>query len=163
LLCGGNEMKIIRALQKLVPVLLVIVSIMLIIMLQFGFIFLMLALLPAGIVYFTDSDPHRNTFRTVFAVNLAATIPTLKPMFLSGLKFKHYDIDSTIADPKIWLFIYGAAIAGWCIIYVCRFVCRIVLSLQYEMSANHLARVQEKLLEEWGDPLREATANKAAK
>lgn len=153
-------MAIINTAQKLIPALLVIVSIMLIVMLQFGFIFLVIALLPSIAAYYADSDPTRTTFRTIFACNLAATIPTLTPIFSSGLKFKHYNVESIMANPKVWMMVYSGAAAGWCIIYLFRYVARLFLTFQYGYRASSLERAQKRLLEEWGDTIRESTEDK---
>ena len=150
-------MALLNKAQKLVPVLLILVSIMLIIMLQFGFIFLLLALLPSIAFYFVDGEPSRSTFRTIFAANLAATLPPLTPMFKSGLKFKHYEIGSVVGDPKVWLMIYGAAAIGWIIIYICRHVARAILAFQYEYRAASLERLQGRLVDEWGPQVRQLT------
>lgn len=143
--------------QKLILPLLIVVSLMLIVMLQFGFIFLMLAMLPSITIYFLDTDPHRATFRTVFACNLAATIPSLTPMFISGLKFKHYEVGTIIGDPRAWMLIYGGAAGGWVLIYLCRYLSRVGLTMQYELRASMQERLQERLLEEWGEPLKKFT------
>lgn len=150
-------MALLNTAQKLVPVLLIIVSLMLIVMLQFGFIFLLLALLPSIAAYFVDTDPSRPAFRTVFAANLAATLPSLTPMFKSGLKFKHYEVGGIIGDPKVWMLIYGSAAAGWCIIFICRQIARTMLAFQYEFRAASLERAQARLVDEWGTQVRQLT------
>lgn len=140
--------------QKLIVPLMVIVCMMLIAMLQFGFIFLVIALLPSIAAYCVDNDFERSTFRTIFACNLSATIPTLTPMFASGLKFKYFDVGGTIADPKVWAFIYGGAGVGFGMIYFGRGIGRIILTIKHKLQIGFLERSQEKLLEEWGDKVR---------
>ncbi len=147
-------MFLIRIGQKLIFPLMVIVCILLIGLLQLGFIFLILALLPSITAYFIDEDYDRTNFRTVFACNLAATIPTLTPMFISGLKLKHYDISSVIGSPQVWIFIYSGAAIGWCMINVSGHVARLVLDMQYKFRSASLEKTQVKLLEEWGDTIR---------
>lgn len=144
-------MFLIRIGQKFVVPLMVIVCIMLVIMLQFGFIFLVVALLPSIAAYFVDDSHDRSAFRTIFACNLAATLPTLTPMFISGLKFKHFEIGETVSDPKVWLFVYSGAAIGWGMIYFGRGIGRVVLTLKHKLQLTMLERSQAKLLEEWGD------------
>jgi hypothetical protein len=117
-------------------------------------------MLPSIAAYFVDKDADRITFRTIFACNLAATIPTLTPVFISGLKFKHYDITSTFARPDVWLFIYGGAAAGWCMIYFGSAVARAILEIQYKFRAASLEKAQERLLAEWGDSLQPKISKK---
>jgi hypothetical protein len=140
--------------QKLIFPLMVLVSILLIAMLQMGFIFLLIALLPSIAAYFVDDEHDRITFRTIFACNLAATIPSITPVFISGLKMKHYDVNSMIASPNIWLFIYSGAAIGWCMVYFGKYIARTILEIQYKIKIAYLEKIQERLLEEWGDSLK---------
>ncbi len=153
-------MFLIRIGQKLILPLMIIVVIMLIIMLQMGFVFLLLALLPSIAAYFVDTDGDRANFRTIFACNLAATIPSITPVFISGLKFKHYEVGGMIANPQIWLFIYGGALLGWGGIYFARHIARIVLEIQYRLRIIALERSQAKILEEWGDNVKQVVGEK---
>ncbi len=146
-------MFLLRIGQKLIKPLMLIVCILLVGILQLGFIFLLMALLPSIAAYFVDEDADRVTFRTIFACNLAATIPSLTPVFVSGLKLKHYDIGSIITSPNVWLFIYSAAATGWCMIHFGNHVARSFLEIQYKFRAASLERAQARLLEEWGDAL----------
>ena len=147
-------MFLIRIGQKLIVPLMVIVCIMLVIMLQLGFIFLIVALLPSIAAYFVDNGYERSAFRTIFACNLAATLPTLTPMFISGLKFKYFDIGQTVGDPKVWLFVYSGAALGWGMIYFGLGIGRVVLSIKHKLQVTMLEHAQARLLEEWGEEIR---------
>jgi len=146
-------MFLIRIGQKLIKPLMLIVCILLIIMLQFGFIFLVIALLPSIAAYYLDTDYDRSAFRTIFACNLAATLPTLSPMFVSGLKFKYFDIGQTVADPKVWLFVYSGAAIGWGMIYFGRGIGRVILTIKHKLKVTMLEHSQAKLVEEWGNQI----------
>lgn len=156
-------MFLLRIGQKLIIPLMIIVCLILIVVLQLGFIFLLIALLPSIAAYFVDEDSELSTFRTVFACNLAATLPALAPIFASGLKLKHYDIGSIISNPNVWLFIYSGAGIGWCMIYFGSHVARIFLEIQYKFRVSSLERAQTRLLEEWGDQVRQLSEPKPAK
>lgn len=149
--------------QKLITPLMIIVCILLIALLQLGFIFLILALLPSITAYFIDDDYDLTTFRTIFACNLAATIPTLTPMFISGLKLKHYEIGSIIGNPNVWIFIYGGAAVGWVMIHFSSQVARIILDIQYKLRRTSLEKTQVKILDEWGDNVKQLTEAKSSK
>ncbi len=156
-------MFLLRIGQKIVFPLMIIVSIVLIFVLKMGFIFLLIALLPSMAAYFVDEDSELTTFRTIFACNLAAVLPSITPVFIAGIKMKHYDIGSTIANPNVWLFIYGGAAVGWGMIYVGSYMANIILEIQYKFRAAALEKAQARLLEEWGDSIKPKTEDKGKK
>lgn len=140
--------------NKLLMPLLMILTPVLIVLLQFGFLFLLMGLLPTVVAYFIDHDKGKPLFKTVGACNLAAMLPTLLPMLQAGIRFKHYDHASLISNPNVWLVVYCGAAAGWCIIYLSRFVARFIVTLVYEYSVNSLEHQQKYLLEEWGQEIK---------
>lgn len=156
-------MFLLRIGQKLIFPLMIIVCILLIGILQLGFIFLLIALLPSIAAYFVDDEYDLATFRTIFACNLAATLPTLTPIFASGLKLKHYDISSIIGNPNVWLFIYSGAAIGWCMIHFSSQAAHAFLEIQYKFRAASLEKAQARLLEEWGDSVRPPPEKKDSK
>ena len=103
----------------------------LIFVLKIGFIFLLLALLPTIVAYYTDSDPKKSTFKVVGAGNLGATLPTLIPMLKGGMGTHRYDYVTVIEDPNVWMFVYLGAAAGWGLIYLCRYIARFVVTMSY--------------------------------
>lgn len=126
-----------------------------ILLLRSGFIFLLLAMLPAVMAYYMDHTEDKSMFKTVLACNFAATLPTLMPMLQSS---KHYDIGNVMSTPMVWLFVYGGAAAGWCLIFLCRLVSRLFIVLIYEYKIAALERVQKKLVDEWGIQIQKNTA-----
>ncbi len=156
-------MFLLRIGQKFIPLLMILSGILLILVLKMGFIFLLIAILPSIAAYFVDDDPDLTTFRTIFACNLAAILPTITPVFIAGLKFKHYDIDSIIASPNVWLFIYGAAAIGWVMIHFGSHTARAFLEIQYKFRAASLEKSQVRLLEEWGDSIKYLVEDKNKK
>jgi len=134
--------------------LLLVVGLALVVLLQFGFIFLLLALLPSIVAFFIDRDPGKPTSKIVFACNLAATMPSLMPMIDAGIKFRHYDTSLTLSNPSTWLIVYSGAAAGWCLIYLCRYVARFTVTLLYEYNITMLEGQQKRLIEEWGQQIK---------
>lgn len=124
-----------------------------IVVLQIGFIFLILALMPTIVAFYTDTDRKRSIFKIVGSGNLAATLPTLIPMLKDAMRMKHYDIESVITDPMMWMFIYMGAAAGWAMIYICRFISRFVVTMTYEYNITNLKKQQKKLVDEWGEDI----------
>jgi cell division protein FtsW (lipid II flippase) len=125
-----------------------------IVLLRFGFIFLLLALLPTVVAYYIDRERRRPAFKTVGACNLAATLPTLAPMIRAGIAMKQYDISSVLHDATVWLFVYTGAALGWCLVFLCRFVARFIVTLSYEYNINSLEHTQKRLVEEWGQQIK---------
>lgn len=138
--------------------LLMIVSIALIVLLQFGFIFLLLALLPSVVAFYVDTAPGKPAFKTVLACNLAATLPSLMPMLMpmleAGIKFRHYDTSTTLGNASTWLLVYSGAAAGWCLIYLCRYIARFTVMLFYEYNIATLEGQQKRLIDEWGQQIK---------
>lgn len=126
----------------------------LIFLMNIGFIFLLLALLPTIVAFYIDTDSKKTTFQVVGAGNLGATLPTLVPMIKGNMHSlqgaHHYDYVSVIQDPSVWLFIYLGAAAGWGLIYLCRYIARFLVTMSYEYNINMLKRQQRRLIEEWG-------------
>lgn len=139
--------------KRLVIPIFIIVLILAAIILRKGAIFFLLALLPSLMAYFVDADAKKSRFKTVFACNLAATLPSIAPMAQAGLEFRHYDVMSLMSSAQTWLFVYGGAAAGWCLVFLCRIVARMFIVLTYEYKISALEQTQLKLLEEWGQEL----------
>jgi hypothetical protein len=136
--------------SKLYLALLLMVSGFLIVVLQFGFIFLLVALLPSMVAYFVDLDPQKSKFKVVFSCNLAATFPTLAPMFQAGIQLRRYDISVLTSNPDIWLIIYGGAAAGWCLLYLCNQLAYFVVGARNEYIIRNIEDEQKRLVSEWG-------------
>lgn len=137
-----------------VPVL-ILVSIALIVLLQLGFIFLLLALLPSVAAYFIDTNAGKPLFKTVLSCNFAATLPSLAPMIRASIHLHHYDVAPILQDPLIWLFVYSGAAAGWGLIFLCRFIARFIVTIMYEYSITSLENLQRHLVEEWGPQIKQ--------
>lgn len=141
--------------QKLAMPMFYVVMALAAVILQFGFIFLIVALLPAITSYFIDNTPGHGVFKTVLATNFAAAMPSLAPMVQAGVSFKYIDVWAIAANPRVWLTIYGGAAAGWCLIYLSRFIARFLLIIAYEYRIAAMERMQKKLADEWGEQIRQ--------
>ena len=142
-------------LGKLYAALLLIVSGFLIIILQYGFIFLMIALLPSFVAHFIDPDPTKPKFKVVACCNIAATMPMMAPMFEASFHFQPYDITALLSNPNLWLFIYGGAGIGWCLIYLCNQLAFYIVDARNEFVISQIEAQQRQLIEEWGPQVKE--------
>ncbi len=121
-----------------------------IVVLQFGFIFIMLAMMPAIVAWYTDTDRKHSVFKIIGCGNLAAGLSTFAPIVQSAFHSKRFDVESVITDPSVWLFIYLGAGSGWGMIYLCRFISRFVVTMTYEYNISTLKKQQQRLIAEWG-------------
>ena len=145
--------------KMLYKALFVIVCIALILLLQLGFIFLILALMPSIVAYFIDTDPKRPSFKIVLAGNFSASMPTLMPMIKSALELNHQDTSYVFQNPTAWMLIYMGAAAGWCLVFLCRYFANIVVNMSAEFRIKSLQNQQERLIKEWGKGIAQITAN----
>lgn len=139
--------------SKLMLPVFILLGIALLVMLQFGFIFLLLATLPSFVAYYIDADKGKPTFKIVAACNFAATLPSIMPMIRASLKMKHYDVSYVLQDPDVWLIVYGGAALGWGIVYSCRIMANAVISIIYDYNRESLEQFQGKLVREWGEDI----------
>jgi len=145
--------------KTLFKILFIPLCIVLLLLLQFGFIFLLLALLPSLVAYYIDSHTKKTSFKIVFAGNISATIPALVPLLKANLHMRHIDTMSVFHDPSVWLFIYLGAAAGWCVIFLCRYIARLILGFSFNHRIRLLQREQKFLVAEWGDGIADNVIN----
>lgn len=129
-----------------------------IVVLQFGFIFIMGALLPSVAKFYGDTTRGKQEFKTVFACNLAAMLPSLTPMVHSLLNLKMYDGLPLLLDSMSWLYAYMGAGAGLCLLFLCSFIGRFLVTLNYEYQVTALEAMQKNLVEEWGQQIKHPPA-----
>lgn len=125
------------------------------ILLQYGFIFLIIALLPAVTAYFIDHDTNKSTFKIVLLANVAAMLPALMPMLSAAANLQRPEVMSVMSDVRVWLVIYCGAAAGWCLLFLCRYISRFLVVIFCNYQVTSLERFQKKLLVEWGDKIQE--------
>jgi hypothetical protein len=141
---------------KAIKPMLAIAALLIILLLKAGFIFLMLAFLPAIVAYYIDHDESRPIFKIVFTWNLAATLPTLIPLFKAGVEMHPRGIIELMANPAVWLFVYGGAAVGWGVIFLCRLVAKLIVAVTYEYQLKHMETLQKRLLDEWGQHIKDS-------
>jgi hypothetical protein len=141
---------------KLYVALLFIISGFLIVVLQYGFIFLMIAMLPSFVAHFIDPDPSKHKFQVVFFCNIAAVLPTMAPMFEASFHFQPYNISVLVSNPNIWLFIYGGAAIGWCLIFLCNQLAIYIVGARNDYVIHQIEEQQRRLIEEWGPQVKES-------
>ncbi|MGE3714203.1 MAG: hypothetical protein AB7F82_06715, partial [Alphaproteobacteria bacterium] len=139
--------------NKIILILLILLSFAAVVVLRMGAIFVMLGLLPSLMAYYLDRDPNLATMKTVLTCNIASMLPILYPMIRAGFMFEPFNTYEVIMDPFNWLIAYAGAALGWSLILLCRIIARFLDALAYEYQIRELERTQKHLLQEWGTEL----------
>ncbi len=126
-----------------------------IVVIKFGFIFILIAILPSIVAYFIDRDEFKSAFRVVLLCNLCALMPNVLPMLSAAVRMQPYDVIALMSDPIVWLVVYSGAAAGWSLIFLCNYIGRFLVILYCEYQIGRLLRFQKKLVEEWGERVKQ--------
>jgi hypothetical protein len=129
-------------------ILLIITIPAVVIFLRTASIFCALALLPSIVAYYVDRTSSRYIFHTVFACNLAATLPALGHIVKNGVS--DAEVQSVMSDGLNWLIIYGAAGFGWLLVYAAPIFSRGIINMMHQRQINQLERTQKRIISEWG-------------
>lgn len=121
-----------------------------IVLLNASFLFILLAIMPSIVAYYVDTNPRKLAFKVVLAGNISASLPSIMPLIKSSMHVRKFDLASAMMDPKVWMFIYLGAAAGWALIYLCKYVARFVVAMSFEYNIRALENMQKMLIEEWG-------------
>ena len=125
----------------------------LLIYLKMGLVFMFLSVMPSVITYYLDRTRGRPTFKTVLACNIATAVHPIADLYSHGVRMSHERVSEAFGDMRIWLFIYMGAIAGWGLIYFCRFLAHFTIDTYHEYQVFHLKKQQEWLTQEWGNSI----------
>ncbi len=128
---------------------LVVVSIVGILLLKIGFIFLLVGLMPTVMAYMIDDDPKKNLYKCVRTCNLAGMLPTL--FSLVNRSYPAASLQVVMSDPLIWLIVYGSAFGGWVLIWGCRSVAGLFIMGSNQARILILEQEKKALIEEWGE------------
>ncbi len=130
-----------------------VLSVLGIVLLNVGFIFLLLGFLPTLVAYFVDETPRKDLYKTVRATNLAGMLPALAAM--TKTSYPGASLQIAMSNPNTWMMVYGSAAIGWVLIWLCRWIAYLSGLAAGEARIILLERAQEDLAEEWGDELKE--------
>jgi hypothetical protein len=139
--------------QKLQQLLLIISCIAGIVLLNVGFIFLLLGFLPTVVAHFVDDTPNKDLYKTVRATNIAGILPTL--ITISKTSDPGASMQVAMSDPGTWLVVYGSAALGYLLIWTCRWVAFFSILAASEARAFMLEEAQKDLVNEWGEEIKE--------
>jgi|HubBroStandDraft_1064217.scaffolds.fasta_scaffold01264_2 hypothetical protein len=106
-------------------------------------------MIPAAVAYIVDQSPRRTLTLTVGPLNLAGTAPFCVQLW--------YGVDTMpalaheLADPWVWLVMYGAAALGWLLHLGMPQIVQLLLERSIDLRKARLVQLQSKLRIEWGD------------
>lgn len=128
--------------------LLILFSLFLMALLRTGFLFVVIGLLPSIVIYFIDRSLPQYTFKTVFACNLSAMMPSIVAMLTSGPNSTV--LQGIMSDALNWFAIYSAAIGGMMLIQIMPMVARNVIATLHQTQISRLNQNQQRIEKEWG-------------
>jgi len=141
--------------SKKATILLVLVSLVMVVVFRLGFIFILLALLPTVVAFYIDLSKTRFTFHTVFACNLAGVLQFI-PDIISSTSSSG-SITQTMSNTTNWLIVYSSAGIGWVLVYAVPMAAQFFINNMHQRQISRLARMQGRIIEEWGKEVEEAS------
>lgn len=147
-----------RGLRPLTIILLIICIPLLVVLLRTAAIFWALALLPSIVAYYVDRTATRYIFHTVYACNLAATLPALGRIIKNGISDP--EVQAVMGDGINWLMIYGAAGFGWLLVYSAPVFAKGLINVMHQRKISRLERTQKRIISEWGTQVEQFHAEK---
>lgn len=132
-----------------------------IVVMRFGALILFLTIIPSIVAFFVDRANGRPSFRVIAACNVASALPYIVQIIDFSLKGYYGEVGKVIDSPVIWARIYCGPAAGWAMLYLAKFVARIITLMHYEYAMGVLEKKQTILLNEWGEEIIPAPSAKA--
>ena len=114
---------------------------------------LLAAMIPTAVARIVDTTPQRYLTLTVGAMNLAGSLYMLHDVWLLGGGLD--SIVPALRDSYAWLAALLGAGAGWVIYGGMGAITAYFARVQTGIRLRRLEREQERLVEEWGDPVRQ--------
>lgn len=134
----------------LTTIFLIIISLVLIITMRTGFIFIVLSMLPTIIAYYMDRKRPRTKFHTVFACNLSGTFPFLMELIREGKNASSYTTE-IMSNMVNWLIIYSSAGFGYLLLATTPFLAQLLISMVNKGQIARFESMQERIIKEWGN------------
>ena len=141
--------------------LLIILSLIMIAVLRTGFLFVLIALLPSIVAYYMDITAEHYSFKTVFICNLSGVLPFIARILHHGPS--NAMINSIMGSGMIWFTVYGAALVGLWLVYICPMVAQVMIGRFHNTQVNRLELLQKKIENEWGREVTQLDARNAAR
>lgn len=128
--------------------LLIVSSLAMMVFLRTGFIFVVVAMLPAIVAYYMDHSPRPYLFKTVFALNLSGVLPYIGRMLREGPMGSLQPIMQSI---DTWIIIYGAALSGYVLVSITPILTHVFLGRFHVGQVQRIEGVLKRIEGEWGE------------
>ena len=137
---------------SLIKVIALVISLMVLIISQYAFIFFTAAMLPTIFAIFFDKNSHRCLSATICSFNLIGVMPYLIRMWESASV--DYVAKQILADVGTWMIIYGAAFIGQ-LLYASMPL--LVVRMYYAKNKVKVSKYEQQhktLCDQWGIDLK---------
>ncbi len=118
-------------------------------------VILVVGMMPAFGAWMIESRPEKNASISVAIMNFCGVLPHVMNLWSSGLSLQNAMF--ILRDPFNLFMMYGAASMGWILILCMPPVMLFMNSIKNEEIMRKLLARQEKLYQEWGETLKDAT------
>ena len=134
--------------SSLIKVIAFVISLMVLVISRYAFIFFTAAMLPTIFAIFFDKNSHRCLSATICSFNLIGVMPYLIRMWESSSV--DYVAKQILADVGTWMIIYGAAFIGQ-LLYASKPLLIVKLySTKINVKISKYEKKHKSLCDQWG-------------
>lgn len=116
-----------------------------------------IGMVPSMVAFIIDREPGRNAALAVVVTNAAGVTPFIIDLVLNGPTMTRAMV--MLSDVFVIAVIYGTAGIGWLLVLGMPKVAAVYLSVTNETKVQMMRREQRRLVEEWGEDVKEAIAS----
>jgi hypothetical protein len=121
-----------------------------------AFVLFMVGIVPAMVAVVVDREPGRNASLAVAATNIAGVAPFVVELLINGPTMAR--AMSMLTDVFVLAVMYGTAAIGWGLVLGMPKVAAVYINVTNEARIQVLRREQKRLVDEWGEAVKEFPA-----
>ena len=138
--------------SSLIKVIAFVISLMVLVISRYAFIFFAAAMLPTIFAIFFDKNSHRCLSATICSFNLIGVMPYLIRMWESSSV--DYVAKHILADVGTWMIIYGAAFIGQLVYASMPLLIVKLYSTKINVKISKYEKKHKALCDQWGIDLK---------
>lgn len=115
-----------------------------------------IGIVPAMVAMVVDREPGRNATIAVAATNVAGVAPFVVELMINGPTMAR--AMNMVTDVFVVAVMYGTAGIGWLLVLGMPRIAAVYLSVTNEAKVQIMRREQRRLVEEWGDGVKDPSA-----
>ena len=116
-------------------------------------------MVPSLVAWVIDREPGYNATIAVTAMNFTGVAPFVAEILTAGATTTRAMM--MVTDVFVLAAMYGAAAVGWALVVTMPKVASIYISVRNESRVQAMQRERKRLVEEWGDEVKDPLAPKA--